>query len=114
MTTTHITDDQLHQMLMEAHQSRCEIENEKDQAFLNDHHPISENLWHSLEDPKSFIARHLLDWDEDEGETYESAKHDLGLVIQSWHEDLQDISDEWEVEELREGYLWSLYRVTFK
>ena len=112
--TTNITDNQINQLLMKVHQTRCEIENEKDQAFLKSYEHVSDNLWHSFDDPNAFIVRTLLDWDEDEGDTYESAKHLLGEEIKFWHEDLFDISDEWEVEELRAGYLWSLFRVTFK
>ena len=114
MTTTTPQEIDFTDMLIRAHREACINEDQRDQHFLSDHRRISENLWHSLEDPKSFIARHLLDWDEDEGETYESAKDDLGLLIQYWHEDLQDISDEWEVEEIRAGHYWNLYRVTFK
>jgi hypothetical protein len=113
MTTTPQEID-FSNLLIKSHQESCQNEDQKDQQFLIDHEPVSENHWRSSETPNSFIIRTLLDWDEDEGFTQEDALNQLGYEIKSRHEHRFELSNDWEVEEIREGYYWSLYRVTFK
>lgn len=114
MTTTTPQEIDFSDLLIKSHKESCQNEDQKDQQFLIDHEPVSDNIWHSFDTPNSFIIRTLLDWDEDEGFTQEDALNQLGEEIKFWHEDRFELSDDWDVEEIRTGYFWSLYRVTFK
>ena len=124
MTSQLLDDKTIGDMLIRAHQYQTESEFKIDQdRFLSETTEVTKNLWlikpeHSLyqQGETRFIMTTLVDYDEEEWDgTYEDYVQEvLPEEIRYWAGELFNLGTETKVEQLRAGYYWSTFMVSFK
>ena len=91
---------------------------EEERTYLRGYEPWNSSIYSHLDERDTYIIRILPDWDEEEGVTYEEWRDEhlpehLSCLLNDDRDEDRQLGTTWEVETLKTGNYWSLFRVVY-